>query len=52
MLHCRHYMDEAQVAYGKTPGDAQAVSALVHAMVKLDRVASKCWYRWSTLPNT
>lgn len=32
-------MDEAQVAYGKTPGDAAAVSALVHAMVKLNRVA-------------
>lgn len=35
----RHYMDEAHVAYGKTPGDAAAVSALVHAMVKLNKVA-------------
>eukprot|EP00878_Enallax_costatus_P041287 GHUV01047937.1.p1 GENE.GHUV01047937.1~~GHUV01047937.1.p1 ORF type:complete len:278 (+),score=102.21 GHUV01047937.1:231-1064(+) len=34
-----HYMDEAQVAYGKTPGDAAAVSALVHAMIKQNRVA-------------
>lgn len=51
-------MDEAQVAFGKTPGDSAAVSALVHAMVKQKRVGGEnlgksIWtWAWMVDPKT